>query len=48
MTHPDALNPFPHSLLDYVSCLQVKHVTLGNETFLEWQSEFDTDSDVRT
>ena len=47
ITHPGAMNPFPHSLLDYTSCIQLKDVTLVNHTFLEWESEFDTDSNVR-
>lgn len=46
MNYPGSLNPFPYSLLDYESCIQLRDVTLSDHTYIEWESEFATDPQV--
>ncbi|KAK9789190.1 hypothetical protein WJX73_000553 [Symbiochloris irregularis] len=43
VSYPGAMNPFPYSLMDYTSCLQLRDVTLSDHTFIDWESEFATD-----
>lgn len=37
ISHPDTINPFPASLVNYVCTLKLLPVTVGNNTLIDWQ-----------
>ncbi|KAK9823585.1 hypothetical protein WJX72_003998 [[Myrmecia] bisecta] len=43
VSHPDSINPFPASFVNYLSTMQLRSVTVGEQTFWEWNSEFFTE-----
>lgn len=47
ISHPNAVNPFPFAFLNFQAKVQLRNVTLTNETFMEYDGNFDTEWPVR-
>lgn len=43
ISHPQNTNPFPGAFLNFRANIQLKEVTRGAATFMQWTGEFDTD-----
>ena len=39
ISHPDTVNPFLASFVNYQCTLQLQAITVGNQTFFNWEGE---------
>ena len=46
ISHPGSTNPFPFAYLNFRSYLQCKSITVGDQTFMEWEGDLDTEAAV--
>eukprot|EP00884_Botryococcus_braunii_P004961 jgi/Botrbrau1/14466/Bobra.0014s0104.1 len=43
ISHPNTVNPFVASIINYVTTIRMERITVGDQTFFDWQGEFFTE-----